>query len=116
MRYDSTTGHRLKGQAGAIDWVHSRMKKSGDLPQDWELTQCLFEEHLLTKHPEQPVAVVEAEKTAFVCSAFIPSFVWVATGGRSQLNDFELPTLFLVRGARSFSYMRVGTKWEQFLT
>ena len=87
MRYDSTTGHRLKGQAGAIDWVHSRMKKSGDLPQDWELTQCLFGEHLLTKHPEQPVAVVEAEKTAFICSAFCPDFVWVATGGKSQLNE-----------------------------
>ena len=87
MRYDSTTGHRLKGQAGAIDWIHCRMKKSGDLPQDWELTQCLFGEHLLIKHPEQPVAIVEAEKTAVICSAFIPHLVWVATGGKSQLNE-----------------------------
>jgi hypothetical protein len=87
MRYDSTTGHRLKGQAGAIDWVHSRMKKSGDLPQDWELTQCLFGEHLLKKHPHQPVAVVESEKTAVICSTFLKEFVWVATGGKSQLNE-----------------------------
>ena len=87
MHYSSTTGHRLKDQAGAIDWVHSRMKKSGDLSQDWELTQCLFGEHLLAKHPEQPVAVVESEKTAVICSAFIPNYVWVATGGKSQLNE-----------------------------
>lgn len=87
MRYSSTTGHRLKGQAGAIDWVHSRMKKSGNLPQDWELSQCLFGEHLLAKHPEEPVAVVESEKTAVICSAFIPNYVWVATGGKSQLNE-----------------------------
>lgn len=87
MRYSSTTGHRLQGQAGAIDWVHSRMKKSRDLPQEWELSQCLFGEHLLTKHPQQPVAVVESEKTAVICSAFIPDYVWVATGGKSQLNE-----------------------------
>lgn len=63
------------------------MKRTGDLPEDWELTQCLFGEHLLNNHPEQPVAVVESEKTAFICSAFIPEFVWVATGGKSQLNQ-----------------------------
>lgn len=87
MRYNSTTGHRIKDERLKVDWVHSRMKKSGDLPQDWELTQCLFGEHLLTKHPEQPVAVVESEKTAFICSAFMPEFIWVATGGKSQLNE-----------------------------
>lgn len=86
MCYSTTTGHRVKDYTGAIDWIHSRMKKSGDLPTDWKLTQCLFGEHLLTKHPEQPVAVVESEKTAVICSAFIPNYVWVATGGKSQLN------------------------------
>lgn len=87
MQYNSTTGHRIKAQAKAVDWVHSKMKKSGNLPQDWQLTQCLFGEHLLIKHPEQPVAVVESEKTAVICSAFIPNYIWVATGGKSQLNE-----------------------------
>ena len=87
MRYDPCTGHRLKGQSGSIDWVHTRLKKSGDIKEDWELTQCLFGEHLLAKHPNADVAVVESEKTAVICSAFIPNFVWVATGGKSQLNN-----------------------------
>ena len=87
MRYDSSTGHRMKGQSGAIDWAHNRLKKSGHLKPNWELTQCLFGEHLLAKHPKSDVAVVESEKTAVICSAFFPDFVWVATGGKSQLNN-----------------------------
>ena len=31
-----------------INWVHSVMKYAGQLPEDWELTQCLFGEHLLS--------------------------------------------------------------------
>lgn len=40
------------------------MKRSGALPQDWELTQCLFGEHLLPQCPGRSVALVESEKTA----------------------------------------------------
>ncbi|MEJ1730382.1 DUF6371 domain-containing protein, partial [Escherichia coli] len=57
------------------------------LPDGWELTQCLFGEHLLRQHPTRPVALVESEKTAVICSAFWPQYIWLATGGKSQLND-----------------------------
>ena len=51
------------------------------------MTQCLFGEHLLTRYPERIVALVEAEKTAVIGAGFIPENVWLATGGRSGVND-----------------------------
>lgn len=88
MLYDPETGHRIKDEntKGRITWVHSLLKTSGQLPQDWTLTQCLFGEHLLPLFPDKPVALVESEKTAVICAGLIPKFVWLATGGKSQLN------------------------------
>ncbi len=89
MKYDPETGHRVKDERtkGRINWAHSLMKHSGALPEDWELTQCLFGEHLLSRHPDKPVALVESEKTAVICSAMMPEYVWLATGGKSQFNE-----------------------------
>ncbi len=89
MKYNPKTGHRIKDERtkGQINWVHSLMKRSGALPEDWELTQCLFGEHLLSRHPDKPVALVESEKTAVICSAMMPEYVWIATGGKSQFNE-----------------------------
>ena len=89
MKYDPETGHRIKDEntKGRITWVHSLMKYTGQLPPDWTLTQCLFGEHLLPLFPEKPVALVESEKTAVICAGLIPKFLWLATGGKSQLND-----------------------------
>ena len=47
----------------------------------------LFGEHLLPRYPGLPVALVEAEKTAVICSADFPEFLRLATGGLSQFND-----------------------------
>ena len=89
MKYNPQTGHRIKDEktAGRIDWIHSMMKRSGTLTPDWELTQCLFGEHLLPKYPGRSVALVESEKTAVICSALMPDYIWLATGGKSQLGD-----------------------------
>lgn len=89
MKYDCTTGHRIKdaNEPNRITWVHSIMKHNNELPENWELTQCLFGEHLLASFPDKRVALVEAEKTAVICAAMMPSFVWLATGGKSQFND-----------------------------
>lgn len=89
MSYNPETGHRIK-DAGAktpITWVHSLLKQQGLLPQEWELTQCLFGEHLLKLYPEKVVALVESEKTAVICAALRPECIWLATGGKGQLND-----------------------------
>jgi hypothetical protein len=89
MKYDPVTGHRIKddGTGTPITWVHTLLKRNGALAQGWELTQCLFGEHLLARYPDKPVALVESEKTAVVCACINPDCVWLATGGKGQLND-----------------------------
>lgn len=95
MKYDPDTGHRIKDEntPGRITWVHSLMKQSGQLPRDWELTQCLFGEHLLLENPGMPVALVESEKTAVICAGLMPRYLWLATGGKSQLSRNRLSVL-----------------------
>ena len=89
MKYDPESGHRIKDEKtkGRINWVHSLMKYTDALPKEWELTQCLFGEHLLPEYPDKPVALVESEKTAVICSAVMPEYIWLATGGKSQFNE-----------------------------
>ena len=89
MKYNRETGHRIKDEnmPGRITWVHSLMKQSGQLPKDWTLTQCLFGEHLLLQYPGKPVALVESEKTALICAGLMPRYLWLATGGKSCIND-----------------------------
>ena len=95
MLYNPEDGHRVKDPdvPSRITWVHSVMKQAGMLPKEWELTQCLFGEHLLPVYPDKPVALVESEKTAVICAGLMPKYLWVATGGKSQLNPDRLAVL-----------------------
>ncbi len=120
MKYDRQTGHRVKDEkvGGKITWVHAILRLSQDpllrLPDGWELTQCLFGEHLLKKHPFKPVALVESEKTAVICSAFWPEYIWLATGGKSQLND----RLQVLRGRKVVAFPDVDgyLEWKEKLS
>lgn len=89
MKYDPVTGRRVKEEndGSLINWVHAKLKRSNVLPEGWNLTQCLFGEHLLKLYPDKPVIMVEAEKTAVIGSTVMPEFLWVATGGKGQMND-----------------------------
>ena len=89
VNYNPETGHRIKSEESKppVTWVHSKLKQAGKLPDKWELTQCLFGEHLLAKYPDKIVILVEAEKTAIIGAAINPKFVWVATGGKGQVGD-----------------------------
>jgi len=120
MKYDRKTGHRVKDEkvGGKITWVHSVLKQSRDprlrLPEDWELTQCLFGEHLLRQYPRKNVALVESEKTAVICSLFWPEYIWLATGGKSQLND----RLQVLRGRKVVAFPDVDgyLEWKEKLS
>ena len=83
MNYDAN-GHRTS----SINWVHSLMKRRQLLNEDFNLQQCLFGEHLLSakENEGKQVALVESEKSAVICSIEFPQYVWIATGGRRQLN------------------------------
>lgn len=83
-------GHR----SGYPDWIHSYLMREGKLKSDdWELRQCLFGEHLLSKYPDRDVCLVESEKTALVCSLFHPDKLWLASGGCQGLNAQKLSPL-----------------------
>ena len=95
MQYNPATGHRIKdpNKPGRINWLHSVLKRRKQLPPDWQLTQCLFGEHLLPQHQDKTVALVESEKTAIICSAMMPQYLWLATGGKSGLTSERLNSL-----------------------
>ena len=120
MKYDRQTGKRIKDEkvGGRITWVHSVLKQSGNpglrLPDGWELTQCLFGEHLLRQYPPKNVALVESEKTAVICSSFWPEYIWLATGGKSQLND----RLQVLRGRKVVAFPDVDgyQEWKEKLS
>ena len=92
MKYDPNTGHRIKN-GGGINWIHSIMKKQQLLPEDYNLVQCLFGEHLLRMYPTKVVALVESEKSALIASGVYPECIWLATGGKSQLSIDKLKVL-----------------------
>ena len=69
------------------------MKRQGLLPEDFNLVQCLFGEHLLRMYPDKVVALVESEKSALIASCVYPEYIWLATGGKSQLSIDKLKVL-----------------------
>ena len=86
MQYNPETGRRLKHESGAIDWVHNKLKNSRQLPDDFNLQQCFFGEHLLKIYPTKTVALVESEKSAVIASVFFPDLVWLAAGNINGLS------------------------------
>lgn len=92
MKYDPATGHRIKDFTG-VNWIHSVLKKRGVLPDSFNLVQCLFGESLLKTYPDKGVALVESEKTALIGSGLFPDYVWLATGGKSQLSFDKMKIL-----------------------
>lgn len=109
IKYDSETGHRIKDLG--VNWIHAEMKKQRLLPTTFNLSQCLFGEHLLIKHPNKNVALVESEKTAVICSMAIPEYNWLAAGGKSQLSVEKMKVL---RGKRVVAFPDVDgfEEWQ----
>ena len=62
-----------------------------EAPETWPTLFGLPQ--LATAPADLPIAIVEAPKTAIVCSAYISGFVWLAVGGKSYLNAERLAPL-----------------------
>jgi hypothetical protein len=86
MQYNPTTGKRVHNASGAIDWIHNTLKRADKLPDDYNLKQCYFGEHLLNEQPDKIVAITEAEKTAIICSVLYPQLIWLGAGGVAGLT------------------------------
>ncbi|MDR2806526.1 MAG: toprim domain-containing protein [Dysgonamonadaceae bacterium] len=80
MQYDNRTGKRVKEPVNKISWVHTVLRLA-----DFQLSQCLFGEHLLNGN-NKTVAIVESEKTAIIASCYLPKFIWLACGGCGNLS------------------------------
>jgi hypothetical protein len=87
MLYNPASGRRVKEPVNCIGWVHKDLK----IP-DYELSQCLFGEHLL-RNNSKPVAIVESEKTAVIASLYLPQLIWLATGGKNNLTEKKCSVL-----------------------
>ena len=93
-------------------WVSYHLRHSGLLPENWKSEHCLFGLHLLKTPSNSPclggehkpslsredlggstVAVVEAEKTAVIMSEVKPDYIWLATGGKTEMNVARLKPL-----------------------
>lgn len=64
------------------------LKQKRALPEEWSAQNCLFGLHQLNQERFSPVAVVESEKTAIICSEQLADerFLWMASGGFSRLS------------------------------
>jgi hypothetical protein len=88
MLYNSESGKRIKEPYPHINWIH----KIADY-KEYNLSQCLFGEHLLKLYPEKDIAIVESEKTALIASVHIPEYNWLASGNINNLNQRTLQNL-----------------------
>ena len=68
------------------------LRQKGLIPEDWKPEHCLFGLHLLQGWGGT-VAIVESEKTAVIMSALKPDCLWLATGGKTELNVAKLKPL-----------------------
>lgn len=87
MKY-LANGHRDKSDIFPVTWAHKHRRLKDQFKGE-ELKQCLFGEHLLTKYPDKPVALVESEKTAVIMSRIYPETLWLATGGSQGIKSDE---------------------------
>ncbi len=80
-------------------WTNYLLRKNDRLLKDWNMQHCLFGLHLLGEEaigkPDagKGIAVVEAEKTAVIMSEVKPAYIWMATGGKTELNAAKLHPL-----------------------
>ena len=70
-------------------WISALLKQHYGYPYDIAIDRCLFGLHLLAE-VDGDVAVVEAEKTAVICSELYPQYLWLAAGGLSMLTVEKL--------------------------
>ena len=105
--YNPETGHRIKEPQAYVSWAHSALR----LP-DFNLRQCLFGEHLLAVHKECKVMLVESEKTAMIAAHFMPSYLWLATGGKNGCFNNEAMRVLADRDVTLFPDLGATDQWE----
>ena len=86
VMYYRTDCHRDKARHPS--WVSYMLRKRQKTPLTGAGSKhCLFGAHLLAERRDvKTVAIVEAEKTAFILSQHYPQYIWLAAGGLTELQ------------------------------
>ena len=100
MLYNKHTGKRIKEPYNHINWLHNATKEP-----DFNLKQCLFGLHLINEDYQKDIAIVESEKTAIIMSIFLPEFIWIATGSKS---NFKIDLLQPLKKRKCFAFPDKG--------
>lgn len=87
VMYYLPDGHRDRSPSRHPTWMSTRLS-AAEREALRARPQVLFGQHLLPDRPGAPVALVEAEKTAVLCSQLLEAegYLWLATGGESALR------------------------------
>ena len=93
-----------------IFWLPKTLKIKGNFQT------CYFGQHLLTKYPKKPVALVESERTAIYMSCLYPQYNWLATMAMDSLNNPRIKSdlePFLMENHKVFLFSDKGQeqKW-----
>lgn len=102
MRYDVET---LKRDKSFFAWSHTGRYNEAT----HERKSCLFGSHLSTLYPDKSICITEAEKTAFICSHFMPQFNWMAAGNINGLTAEKLEPL---KGKEIILFPDLGKGYE----
>lgn len=107
MGYNPKTGRRIKEPHNQVAFIGKRILSQQGNPNP-NLAQCLFGAHLLPKYPDAPVCIVESEKTAVICAGYVPSAVWLATGGKNGARWTEPDVIAELEGRDVTLYPDLG--------
>ena len=100
MLYNEHTGKRVKEPYNHINWLHKAIKEP-----NFNLRQCLFGLHLINQDYQKDIAIVESEKTAIIMSIYLPEFIWLATGSKS---NFKFDLLEPLKKRKCFAFPDKG--------
>ncbi|MDR0618811.1 MAG: DUF6371 domain-containing protein [Bacteroidales bacterium] len=91
------------------NWVHKALKLDS-----YNLEQCLFGLHLLPDNTTAAIGIVEAEKTAFIASIYLPSFLWLACGGLQNISGQIQRAASILKGRKIvlFPDLKAADKWK----
>jgi hypothetical protein len=60
-----------------------------DVIVPFKLKMCLFGHHQIINDKTKIICLVESEKTAVIMSIVLPEFIWVASGGKTLIQDYK---------------------------
>ena len=104
MLYNTETNKRVKQPFDHISWVHKDI-----LTDTHELKQCFFGEHLINQYKSKPIAIVESEKSAIICSYFLPEYNWLSAG---NINGLSIDKFNVLQGRKVILFPDLNKGFE----